>query len=90
MTRDFWLADIEDLHKIADANFLVGNQVEKTKPRAVGQGAKEKIERELFFLPGHATHYIWLDRYEQAGVSSTHTHKRIYDLLGRTYGNRNG
>ena len=63
--RDFGLADLEDLHKIADANFLVGDEIQETKPRAVGQGAKEKIERERFFLPGHARHYIWLDRYEQ-------------------------
>ena len=77
VTRDFRLADFEDLHKIADANFLVGDQVEKTKPRAIGQCAKEKIKRERFFLPGHARNYIWLDRYEQGGVSSTHTHKRI-------------
>ena len=69
MTRDFWLADPEDLHKIANANFLVGDKIEQTKPRAIGQGAKEKIDRERFLLPGHSRHYIWLDRYEQGGVS---------------------
>ena len=69
VTRDFWLADPEDLDKIANANFLVGDEIEQTKPRAIGQGAKEKIEREWFFLPGHAKHYIWLDRYEQDGIS---------------------
>lgn len=69
VTGDLWLADPEDLHKIANANFLVGDEVEETKPRAIGQDAKEKIDRERFFLPGHATHYIWLDRYEQWGVS---------------------
>ena len=78
VTRDLWLADPEDLHKIANANFLVGDQVEETKTRAIGQGAKEEIERERFFLSGHAKDYIWLDRYEQGGVSCKHTHKRIY------------
>jgi len=68
VTRDFWLADFEDLHEIADANFLVGNEVEEAKARAIGQGAKEKIEGERFFLPGHARDYIWLDRYVQGGV----------------------
>jgi len=53
MTRDFRLAHPEDLHKVADANLLVGHQVEETQPRAIGQGAKEEIERERFFLPGH-------------------------------------
>jgi len=53
VTRDFWLAHPEDLHKVADANLLVGHQVEETQPRAIGQGAKEEIERERFFLPGH-------------------------------------
>ncbi len=54
MARDFWLADPQDLHKIADANFLVGDEVEEAKARGIGQSAKEKIERERFFLPGHA------------------------------------
>jgi hypothetical protein len=68
MPRDFWLADLEDLHKIADANFLVGDEVEQAKPRAIGQGAKEKIDRERFIFPGHGEDYIWLDTYEQWGV----------------------
>jgi len=55
---DFWLADPEDLHEIANANFLIRNQVEKTKPRAIGQGAKEKIERKRFCLPEHAPLYM--------------------------------
>jgi hypothetical protein len=55
MARDFWLAHPEDLHEVADANFLVGNQVEEAQPRAIGQGAKEKIERERFFNPWHAS-----------------------------------
>ena len=41
VARDFWLADPEDLHKIADANFLVGDEVEESQPRAIGQGAKK-------------------------------------------------
>ena len=69
MPRNFWLTDPKDLHKIADANFLVGDEIEETKARAIGQGAKEKIERERFFPVGHTGYYIWLDRYEQGGVS---------------------
>ena len=83
VTRDFWLADSEDLHKVADANFLVGDEVEKTKPGAIGQDAKEKIERERFFLPAHASYYIWLYRYDQRGLLLTHTHKRIYIQVGQ-------
>jgi hypothetical protein len=41
VTRDLGLAGAEYLHKIANANFLVGDEVEKAKPRAIGQGAKE-------------------------------------------------
>jgi hypothetical protein len=32
-------------------------------------------------LPGHARHYIWLDRYEQAGLCYIHTRTRIYSEL---------
>jgi hypothetical protein len=78
MPRDFRLADLEDLHEIADANFLVGDEIEEAKPRAIGQDAKEKIDRERFIFPGHGEDYIWLDTYEQWGVWLTHTHKRIY------------
>jgi hypothetical protein len=41
MTRNLWLAGPEDLHKVANTNFLVGDEVKKTKPRAIGQGAKK-------------------------------------------------
>jgi hypothetical protein len=78
MPRDFRLADFEDLHEIADANFLVGDEIEEAKARAIGQSAKEKIDRERLFFPGHGSHYIWLDRYEQWSVWFIHTHKRIY------------
>ena len=50
---DFWLAHPQDIHQVADANLLVGDQIEKTKPRAIGQGAKEQIEREWLFFPRH-------------------------------------
>ena len=54
MARDFWLADLEDLHEVADANFLVGDEIEEAQARGIGQGAKEGIEREGFLFPGHA------------------------------------
>ena len=78
MPRDFRLANLEDFHEIAYANFLVGNEIEEAKPRAIGQDAKEKIDRERFFFRGHSAYYIWLDRYEQWSVWFIHTHKRIY------------
>jgi len=53
VTRDFRLAEPENLDEIADANFSVRDEVEETKPRGIGQGAKEKVEREGFFLAGH-------------------------------------
>ena len=36
MARDFWLAHPEDLHKVADANFLIGNQVEEAQSGGIG------------------------------------------------------
>jgi len=78
MARDFRLADPQNLHKIADADFLVRDEVEEAQPRAIGQGAKEKIDWEWFLLPGHVRNYIWLDRYGQAGVRCIHMYKRIY------------
>ena len=78
VARDFWLADPEDLHKIANANFLVGDEIEQAKAGAIGHGAKEKIEGKRFFLARHRGEYIWLDRYEQGGLDYTHTRKRIY------------
>ena len=49
VARDFRLAGPQDLHEIADANFLVGDEVEQAKPRAIGQRAKERVEREEVF-----------------------------------------
>lgn len=54
MARDFWLAHPKDLHEVADANFLVGNQVEEAQPGRVGQGAKEQIEGERLLLSRHS------------------------------------
>jgi len=68
VTRDFWLAHLEDLHKIANADLLIGHEIKEAKARAIGQGAKEKIEGERFILPRHGRNYIWLDRYDQGGV----------------------
>ena len=41
---DLWLADAQDLHKIANANFPVGDEIEQAQSRAIGQGAEEMIE----------------------------------------------
>ena len=66
MTRDFRLADSQDLHEITDADFPVGYEVEQAKPGGIGQGAKEEIDCEQLGLIRHfGKHYIWLDRYEQ-------------------------
>lgn len=65
MPRDFWLADLKDFHKITDANFLVGDEIEQAQAGTVGQGAKQKVERKWFVLPGHGRNYIWLDKYIQ-------------------------
>lgn len=54
MARDFWLADLEDFHEVADANFLVGDEIEEAQASGIGQGAKEGVERERFLFPGHA------------------------------------
>lgn len=65
VARDFWLADPENLHKIANANFLVGDEIEEAKARGIGEGAKEEVKRERLFFSGHRTNYICLDRYMQ-------------------------
>ena len=78
VTRDLGLANSQDLHEIANADFLVSDEIEEAQPGGICEGAKEKIEGERLFFPGHAPHYIWLDRYEQCGVLSIHTHKRMY------------
>jgi hypothetical protein len=66
VARDFRLADPQDFDEIADANFSVGNEVQKTQPCWIGKGAKQEIERKGLRLGGHtAEDYIWLDRYEQ-------------------------
>jgi hypothetical protein len=36
VTRDFWLADPQNVDEIADADLFIGNQVQETKPSAVG------------------------------------------------------
>jgi hypothetical protein len=40
MTRDFWLADPQNVDEIADADLFIGNQVQEAKPSAVGKGAE--------------------------------------------------
>ena len=44
MPGDFRLAHAEYAHKVADADFLVGDEVQQTKPRGIGESAKEKVE----------------------------------------------
>ena len=50
MPGDFWLAHSQHAHEVAHTTFLVGDEVQKAKTRRIGEGAKEKIERERFFL----------------------------------------
>jgi hypothetical protein len=53
VTRDFWLPEPENIDEIANANFPVGDEVQKAKPCGIGQGAKENVERERFIFAGH-------------------------------------
>src|SRR5580704_8538343 len=78
MAGDFRLAHLQDFHKIAHTNFLVGDEVEETQAGAVGQNTKKEVDRKRFRFSGHGRHYIWLDRYMQIGVVSIHALKRIY------------
>jgi hypothetical protein len=48
MARDLWLAILQDIHEVADANFSVGNQVQEPKPGAIGKGAEKEMERGRF------------------------------------------
>lgn len=53
MPRDLWLADLEDFHKIADANLLVGDEIQQAQAGAIGQGAEEQLDRERFGFSRH-------------------------------------
>ncbi len=53
--RDFWLAHPQDIHKVADANFPIGDEVKQAQAGAIGQGAKERVEREGFYFSWHET-----------------------------------
>jgi hypothetical protein len=44
MARDLWLAVLQDIHEVTDANFSVGDEVQKPKPGAIGKGAEKQIE----------------------------------------------
>jgi len=46
VARDFWLAYSQNFYEVANANFLVGNEIEQAQARAVGQGAEEKLDRK--------------------------------------------
>ena len=53
MSRNFRLAHAQDVDEIADANFLIGNEIEQAEPGAVGQCTKEKIEWKGVVLTRH-------------------------------------
>ena len=55
MTRDFRLAQPQDIHKVADANFPVGDEVEQAEAGAIGEGAKEEVDRGGFHFSWHGT-----------------------------------
>ena len=55
---DFRLAQSEDAYEVADTNLLVGDKVQQTKPRGIGERAKEKIEWKRFGLRGHTQLYM--------------------------------
>jgi hypothetical protein len=40
MTRNFGLRGIEDLHEVADADFLASYEIDEAEARGVGQGPK--------------------------------------------------
>ena len=44
MAGDFWLAHSEHAHEVAHADFLVGDEIQKTKTGRIRKRAKEKIE----------------------------------------------
>ena len=54
MARDFRLADAQNLHKIANANLPVGDEIEQAQASAICQCAKEKIEGQWTARASHA------------------------------------
>jgi len=59
VARNFRLADAENFHEIADANFPVRSQVEQAQARGIGQSAEEQVEGEWFLLSRHGGGIIY-------------------------------
>ena len=47
--RDFRLRLLKDLHKVADANFLISHQVEQAKAGIVAERLKEQFHVKVMF-----------------------------------------
>lgn len=64
--RHFRLTFVENLHKVANADFTVGDQVQQTQTRRVGQSSKQAFERRTQLQVCHVaqyTAYMRLDIY---------------------------
>ena len=48
VSRYLWLAHPQDIHKVADANFPVGDEVKQAEAGAIGHGAKQRVDRQGF------------------------------------------
>lgn len=60
MAGDFWLRHAENLHEVADADFLLAHQVEEPETRVVAKCLKELLHVELRFA-SHTYKYICID-----------------------------
>jgi hypothetical protein len=47
------LAHPQDFHEITDADLFIGNEIEKSQARSIGQGAKKQIEGEWLLFADH-------------------------------------
>lgn len=49
MPGDLRLGRADDFREIADADFLIGHQIEEAQAGGITQGAEEPIQRRLWF-----------------------------------------
>jgi hypothetical protein len=61
---NLWLRRFNHLDEVADAYLLLSHEVDQTKPRAIGEGAKKLRQCLLPFHNPSLSDHICLDEYE--------------------------
>ena len=61
MPRYLGLRLIQNLHEVADADFLIAHEIQEPKPRIVTEGLKEALRVEILVLHFHKNNCIRID-----------------------------